>query len=144
MSDFKRALAFVLKHEGGYVINPADPGGETKYGISKKAYPNIDIKNLTESEAKLIYARDYWLPSGADEMDNALALVHFDTAVNMGIATAKILLAASKGNVSDYLLRRIRFYMKIIEKRPASKQFLLGWIRRVMDCYEEVIQYGMA
>ena len=39
--DFATAVAFVLQHEGGYVHNPADPGGETKFGISKRAHPDL-------------------------------------------------------------------------------------------------------
>ena len=40
MSHFDRAIAFILAEEGGYVHNQADPGGETKYGISKRAWLN--------------------------------------------------------------------------------------------------------
>jgi hypothetical protein len=61
---FERAVAFVLRHEGGYVNDPRDPGGETKYGISKRAYPRLDIKGLTEADAKEIYRRDYWEKAG--------------------------------------------------------------------------------
>jgi lysozyme family protein len=46
--------------EGGYVFHPKDPGGETKYGISKRSYPNVDIKNLTKGQAMDIYRRDFW------------------------------------------------------------------------------------
>ena len=51
-TTFDQVIDRVLAHEGGYVNDPDDPGGETKYGISKKAYPKIDIKNLTKEEAK--------------------------------------------------------------------------------------------
>ena len=47
MSDFDKAFELVIGHEGGLVDHPADPGGLTKYGISKRAYPNLDIRNLT-------------------------------------------------------------------------------------------------
>ena len=46
--------------EGGYVNDPNDPGGETKYGISKRSYPSVDIRNLTKEQAKSIYFRDFW------------------------------------------------------------------------------------
>lgn len=49
---FDDAVEIVLKHEGGYVNDKKDPGGETNMGISKRAYPHIDIKNLTKSDAK--------------------------------------------------------------------------------------------
>jgi len=58
--EFNKAIKFILNAEGGYVNHPKAPGGETKYGISKKSYPNYDIKNLTEEEAITIYKRDFW------------------------------------------------------------------------------------
>lgn len=58
---FERAFSCVLQNEGVYVNDPSDSGGETKYGISKRSYPNLDIKNLTLEEAKKIYFCDYWL-----------------------------------------------------------------------------------
>ncbi|MBI5843910.1 MAG: hypothetical protein HZB23_04475 [Deltaproteobacteria bacterium] len=48
-----------MAHEGGYVNDPADPGGETRFGISRRAYPNEDIKALTRERAAEIYYRDY-------------------------------------------------------------------------------------
>ena len=48
---FEEAVKSVLKHEGGYVNDPKDPGGETNFGISKRAFPDLDIKNLTEEDA---------------------------------------------------------------------------------------------
>ena len=56
--DFNEAIEIVLKHEGGYVNDIDDPGGETMMGISKKAYPNLDIKNLTKEDVKNIYYKD--------------------------------------------------------------------------------------
>ena len=51
MEVFEEAVKQVLKHEGGYVNDPVDPGGETNMGISKKAYPYLNIKELTEKDA---------------------------------------------------------------------------------------------
>ena len=59
-SSFDLAIPIVLENEGGYVNDPADPGGETKYGISKRSYPALDIKNLTVEQATAIYLRDFW------------------------------------------------------------------------------------
>ncbi len=64
--SFDQALKFVLEREGGYVNDSSDPGGETKFGISKKAYPNLDIRNLTPELAGAIYKADYWGPSGCE------------------------------------------------------------------------------
>lgn len=85
-------ITLILKHEGGYVNDPRDPGGETKYGISKRAYPARDIAALTEQQARDIYARDYWAPCKCSELPPALALCVFDAAVNQGAGYAAKLL----------------------------------------------------
>jgi len=138
MADFDRAVKFVIQHEGGYVNNPSDPGGETKYGICKRAYPKLDIKNLTEQDAIDIYKKDYWIPCGAESLDDSLALVHFDTAVNMGLSRAETFLQASGQNALDYLLKRIGYYVALTRKNGKLKTFLNGWVNRVMDCYNEI------
>lgn len=85
---FNSAVTNTLNYEGGYANNPKDPGGETNFGISKRAYPNIDIKNLTKEKAIDIYYHDYWLPIHGDEMLPSLAYNVFDMAVNAGVGTA--------------------------------------------------------
>src|SRR5258708_1604696 len=61
MSEFAPAGAIVLRHEAGYVNDPADPGGETNMGISRHSYPHEDIKGMTTQRALEIYERDFWL-----------------------------------------------------------------------------------
>jgi len=147
MNDFNKAVEFVLKHEGGYSNDPHDAGGETNYGISKRAYPNVDIKNLTRDQAIEIYKRDYW-----DKLPNTLpAAVHcvlFDCAVNAGIGRAlRILQAAikvgqdgkwgglsqsalNKYDVNDLLLKfvteRVMFYSTLTTFGRYGK----GWVSR--------------
>lgn len=58
--EFEEAVAELLREEGGYANDPADKGKETKYGISKRSYPDLDIRNLTVDQAKAIYFRDFW------------------------------------------------------------------------------------
>jgi lysozyme family protein len=85
MSSFDIALKITLKNEGGFVNDPHDSGGETKYGISKRSYPELDIKNLTLDQAKEIYRNGYWVPIKGDEIDSQdLANKVFDVAVNIG------------------------------------------------------------
>ncbi len=87
--SFEYAFTVTASHEGGYVNAPYDPGGETKYGISKRSYPELDIPNLTLEQARCIYYRDYWLPLKLDEIKHTrIAAEIFDTAVNMGLKTA--------------------------------------------------------
>ena len=57
-TTFDHCIELVLGHEGGYVDDPNDAGGETNWGISKRAYKDVDIKNLTKEEAKAIYKKD--------------------------------------------------------------------------------------
>ena len=58
--EYIEAFKKVIGHEGGYVFDPDDAGGETIYGISKRAYPHLDIKELTLDDARKIYFEDYW------------------------------------------------------------------------------------
>lgn len=131
---FARAMVFVARWEGGYVNDPNDPGGETKYGISKRSYPQLDIANLTEAEAKAIYERDYWQASGADGLPWPLSLVVFDSAVNAGVAKARGWLQTSAGSVGFYLALRLEFYTKL----PHWQHFGAAWSRRVADLLREV------
>ena len=155
---FLRAVEVVLNHEGGYVNDPRDPGGETKYGISKRSYPDLNIANLTRGDAIAIYYRDWWQRYGYNRLqDDAIATKVFDMAVNMGPGTAHRLLqealvflgypvavdgilglqTITAANLADpsRLLRVLRWlaayhYYRIADQRPQSRAFLLGWLRR--------------
>jgi lysozyme family protein len=81
---FERAVARLLGDEGGYVDNPADPGGETKFGITKREYPNVEIAALTRTEAIAIYFRDWWQRYRYSELPGPIAAKIFDLAVNIG------------------------------------------------------------
>lgn len=88
MSAFDRAFETLIGHEGGYVNHPRDPGGETKYGITKRTYPAEDIRNLTLERAKAIYRRDFWDKVEGDDLPEAFAFNLFDAAVNSGVGQA--------------------------------------------------------
>ena len=86
---FDKAFEELIGIEGGYVNDPTDRGGETKFGISKRTYPHLDIKGLTLDAAKKIYYRDYWKEAGCEFIiREEIAVELFDTAVNMGVNTA--------------------------------------------------------
>jgi len=153
MREFNNYLKIILKHEGGYSNDPSDLGGETKYGICKRQYPDLDIKNLTIEEASKIYYTDYWLKLNLDGIyDEDLKLQIFDMGVNAGIKTAVKLLqhiievtedgivgpiTISKINsnyidiVERYENARIDYYNHLVEKNPKLKVFIKGWISRV-------------
>ena len=86
--SFETVVSMVLDHEGGYVNHPSDPGGQTNYGISKRAYPELDIAGLTEEDAADIYKKDYWDRIKGDDLPAAIACVVMDYAVNSGISRA--------------------------------------------------------
>ena len=85
-SEFDSAFEALIGHEGGHVDHPDDPGGETKYGISKRSYPEVNIAGLTLDDAKAISRRDYWDRVRADELPSELRFLLFDAAVNAGVA----------------------------------------------------------
>ena len=98
---FDEAFDRLMGHEGGYVNDPRDPGGETNWGISKRSYPHLDIATLSREQAKEIYRRDFWERANADQFDGAIAFQVFDTAVNSGIGTAIKLLQRAVGVKDD-------------------------------------------
>lgn len=128
-----KGLDFVLKWEGGYVNDPNDKGGETKYGISKRAYPNLDIKGLTLDEAKTIYRRDYWDVCKCDNLPYPMDILVFDTSVNMGVSRASHILSESINSV-DFIMNRIKRYVDF------KGQVMEGWLNRVFDLYRTFVR----
>ena len=102
--NFDQAFDKLIAHEGGYVDDRRDAGGETKYGISKAAYPGEDIKGMTLERAKAIYARDYWGPAGCDALPDGAKVQVFDMAVNSGVQTAIKTLQRAVGTTPDGVL----------------------------------------
>jgi len=98
---FDAAFDRLMGHEGGYVNDPNDPGGETNWGISKRSYPQVDIRNLTREGAKVIYKRDFWDAAHADEMYDGVAFQALDFAINSGIQTAIRKLQKAVGAADD-------------------------------------------
>lgn len=99
--NFDQAFERTVGHEGGYVDDPRDPGGETKFGISKRAYPDEDIKALTIMRARELYRRDYWDRCQCDQLPGWIAGHVFDAAVNSGIKQASLWLQRAVGAPPD-------------------------------------------
>ena len=85
---FNAMNQYVMPNEGGYVNNKNDRGGETNMGITKKFYPDEDIKNLTRERANAIYYRDYWKYNGINTLPDEIVGIVFDNAVIQGQGTA--------------------------------------------------------
>ncbi len=157
MADFEQVVKLTLKREGGSRLtnDPDDPGGVTKYGISKRSFPDVDVKNLNEDSAKEIYKEHYWDRVGGDFFTSqAISEKLFDTAVNMGVRASARLAQKTVGAKADgiigpetrlaiqltneesflmgFTLLQIALYCGIARKRPKSKKFLLGWITRAL------------
>jgi hypothetical protein len=130
-ADFDKAVEFVLEREGLLSNHSSDRGGLTKYGISQKANPDIDIANLTREDAIAIYKERYWDSVGAGNMDMATALVAFDASVNHGVGTAKRMIAESNGDVGAMLDWRLNYYDKIVDRDTSQSVFLAGWNNRI-------------
>ena len=156
-TGFDRAVALVPRHEGGYVKDPRDSGGETHYGISKRAYPHLDIQALTPAEASVLYRRDYWERCHCDDLPPDVALLVFDAAVNQGTSQAIRFLqeaacvrvdwvigpvtleGARQGGVAHRLavLRALRY-----TRLPSFNIYGNGWLNRLFDVYGEAIKAG--
>ncbi|MGQ0595772.1 glycoside hydrolase family 108 protein [Aquabacterium sp.] len=102
--NFDQAFEKLIGHEGGYANNPADPGGETRYGISRRAYPLENIKAMTLERAKVLYLHDYWAPAGCDAVPDAIKFDLFDMAVNSGPVAAIKNLQRAVGVTIDGML----------------------------------------
>ena len=137
-ADFQKALTFVLKWEGGWSDNPADPGGATMKGITLGTYTawrkahgwpvpsKADLKAITDAEVQDIYWANYWLASGADKLSWPLSLLHFDAAVNTGVGQAAKFLAACGGDWQRYMDLREAWY-RSLQQFPV---FGAGWLNR--------------
>jgi len=158
MADFETAIKFVLRWEGG---ETTDTGGYTKYGISQRAYPNLNIAALSVHDAKQIYRRDYWNKILGDQIrDQGNALALLDYAVNSGVGKAvqdaQRVLNAAGANLAvdggmgpltlaavnrrgpafgrDLVAIRKKFFQSLADRDPAKYGiYLRGWLRRADD-----------
>ncbi len=143
------AVERCLSHEGGYVNNPADPGGETNWGISKRSYPDLDIKALTRSDAVAIYKRDFWDTVNAGRLPSSVVFQLFDFAINSGPRVAISYFQRAVGvaddgywgphsqavadqtSEADMLLGINAERLDFMRKLKAWKHFSTGWAARI-------------
>ena len=152
------AISRVLEAEGGWVCDPADPGGETNFGISKKSHPREDISALTAERAREIYRKEYWEPMRLSEIGSPAVLLVFEAAVmsgpwvgamllqkalvacghrvlldgRIGPATLQAANAAPPAALCAALSAAVRQrLLGLIAARPELGRFKKGWIDRV-------------
>lgn len=142
-------LKRILGHEGGYVNDLNDPGGETKWGISRRAYPGAAIPNLTVEDAAEIYSSDYLTPLEADNLLDGVAFQLLDFAVNSGVETAKRQLQRALGVAedgvigpitlkainalpeSDLIMRLLAARLDYLTRLSTWPEYGGGWVRRI-------------
>lgn len=139
----------------GYVDDPLDRGGETKFGVAKNANPDLDITSLTWAEAKAVYYDRYWVAGSCEGMPARVGVLHFDGCVNHGVGRAKKFLQTSIGVNADGIVGRVtlqaiatedpievchricnireQFYNNIVKNKPNQARFLKGWLRRITE-----------
>ena len=160
MTAFDKAFDYTMEWEGGPKMtnDPDDPGGCTRFGISKRSHPDVDIENLTEEGAKTLYALGYWGGVNGNllaEKSGRLAIKVFDAGVNLGTVRAVRFLQevlngmdgvsprltedgrlgpgtlAALDQVDEYSV--LELYALRLEKYYISldkPKFLKGWLRR--------------
>lgn len=156
MANFDIAFKKVIVFEGGYINDKNDSGGETKFGISKISYPNINIRELTLNNAKEIYKENYWNKINGNEIKNQdIANNIFDCAVNCGVYVGSVLIqkvlvlkqdgiignitlgsinrSAASCVVDRYKKNRVEYYIDICIKKKQNKKFFFGWVKRAME-----------
>ena len=158
MSKFDDIIEAVLHHEGGYVNDPKDPGGETNYGIAKRSHPDVDIKNLTREGAKEIYKEVYWDKNKVESLPKDLWHIYFDMCVNQGKSRAvKIIQRAVNGKGGSLTVDggmgpmtiaaigksrveldrvrayRVKYYADLVTKKPDLERFYFGWFKRALE-----------
>jgi lysozyme family protein len=154
MADFKIAVQKTLVHEGGYVNNPNDNGGPTKYGITQADMPGVNIADITTDQAIAYYSEHYWKPLYSQINDQLIAEKLFDMGVLFGIATAVKMLQFSMqpvinlvsdgnfgpntlnatntlGKLDEYKKTLIQHAVYVAVNHPHDAGFLLGWQNRI-------------
>ena len=149
--NFDEAGEVILDYEGSYTWDANDPGGETKYGITKRDYPHLDIKELSICEAKKIYKKDYWGRIRGDEIPPKLRLMVFDCCVNQGSGRATKIMQRVLGVVVDgqfgpitlaallaydekeFLYRYAKYRHQHYTSLSIWRYFGKGWSKRLLD-----------
>ena len=172
MSAFEQAFTIIVGHEGGFSINPRDPGNwtggavgrgqcrGTNWGVSAASYPQLDIKGLTLDGARTVYRRDFWDRVRGDELPPPLALLVFDAAVNSGVSRAVRWLQGAAGTEPDGVLGPLTLAaaragpsldvmaefqaqrLAFMAALPTWRTFGLGWARRLCRLPYQAIGMG--
>jgi lysozyme family protein len=154
VSDIKISITKTLAHEGGYVNNPADKGGPTKYGITQADMPGQDMQNLALDTAIAYYQAHYVKPLYTSILSQDVLDKLFDMGVLFGVGTATLILqrclgvpnpdaqlgpitlAHINGESSDDVMHAYRaalaqHVIDVYKANPQDGVFLKGWLNRI-------------
>lgn len=135
--NLSAALDWIIKAEGGYVNNPADPGGETNFGVTARflatltEYCLVAVKDLTEEQARAIYQKYFWDAMVCGTLPSGLDIAVFDCAVNQGPGRAKQFLSQCGNSALRFLKLRKDFYLGL--NNATEETFEKGWMNRLFD-----------
>lgn len=158
-NNFERSLAFVLKHEGGYVHNPRDPGGRTNLGVTQATYEQWvgrmvdepEMRALTVDDVAPIYRAEYWNRVRCNDLPLGVDYALFDFAVNSGVRQAvrtiqRIVGVHDDGKMGPFTIGAIKSMdardliedlcnarMVFLKGLPHWDAFGRGWTRRVNE-----------
>lgn len=126
--NFDKCLELMLKHEGGFVNHPQDPGGMTNLGVTARVWEEWlgrpvsekEMRNLTPTMVKPLYKRKYWDAVRADDLVSGVDYAVFDVAVNSGPGRAIKFLQSCVGVTADGGFGpRTLAAVKVAEQDPA-------------------------
>jgi len=166
--NFDTCLNMLLKHEGGYVNHPEDPGGMTNLGVTKRTYDefhgtDIDeegMRNLNKSDVEPIYRSNYWNRCRCQDLPSGVDWAVFDFAVNAGTGRAAKALqqaveAEQDGSIGPLTLMKVKDHevVNIINRIAIYREqfyrslstfdtFGKGWIRRNDETRRQAIHMG--
>jgi lysozyme family protein len=158
--NFDTAIEIVLKHEGGFVNHPSDPGGATNFGITERVARQHgylgQMQDIPMQLVRNIYRKDYWNACRCDDLPGALRLPVFDFAVNSGVSRAIRTLQTVLGVTADGVFgprtldalqqvdsRRLAYHLCLsrldfLTALGHFSTFARGWVRRVTDIMRHI------
>lgn len=163
--NFARALSLVLKSEGGWSDNPADPGGATMKGVTLATFRRYidpkgtkdDLRHITDAQLAQVYRQQYWAAVGGDDLPDGVDYAVFDFAVNSGPGRAARYLQSVVGAPMDGVIgpatlaavakmpagviidRLCDARLAFLEHLPTWPTFGRGWSIRVAQVRKEAL-----
>lgn len=157
--NFEQCLAMVLKHEGGFVNHPKDPGGMTNLGVTRKVWEEwvghsvdeLTMRSLGPKDVAPLYKKNYWDKCRCDDLPRGVDFAVFDLAVNSGTGRAAkflqnvvgvnvdgaigpaTLAAVSAMNPQQLASKICTKRLSFLQALPTWGTFGKGWGRRVAE-----------